>query len=233
MDRHPNAVTDSFDVEGVEAGQTDAPHRIETDRLVLHRVHPEDVTFDRLHALFSDVEDSGDVFELCGWDSHGEESATRAYLDDRVERWGRGAFFEYVLEAEDEYVGTACLEIDDGEGAAEFGLWLCKPHWGRGFSSEATDALVHVAFECLDAPFVVAGCLPDNERSRHAIESFVGRYGGAYVVSPPTVPSRCRGDENEVVEPHHEWTITRKQFDSGENGLSTLIPGVTYDDVSF
>jgi RimJ/RimL family protein N-acetyltransferase len=121
-----------------------------------------------------------------------------------------------------------------------FALWLRKPHWGRGFSGEVTDALVHAAFECLDAPFVVAGCLTANDRSRRAIEAFVRRYAGAYFGSPPIVSSGAAdsvsdaadGDENAVV-PHHEWAITREQYDSGDIGLSTLVPGVAYDALDF
>lgn len=227
MDLHPNATTDSLDVAGVEAGPSRPPHRMTTDELVLERVHPDGIAFDRLHALFGGVEDADGVFELCGWDAHGDATETREFLDERAERWERGEYYEYVLDADGEYVGTACLEVADDD-SCEFGCWLDRPYWGRGFAGEATDALVHAAFACLDAPYVVAGCLPANGRSRRAIEKFVHRYGGAYYGSPPVVSSSA----DEVV-PHHEWAITREQFDSGEAGLSTLVPGVEYEDLAF
>lgn len=232
MDVHPNATTDRLDAHGVDAGDAPAPHRLTTDRLALHRVHPDEVAFDRLHALFADVTDADEVFALCGWDEHDDEAATRTYLDDRAARWERGGYFEYVLESTadgERTVGTACVEVGDDD-ASEFGLWLRKPDWGRGFSGEAADALVHAAFECLDAPFVVAGCLPANDRSRRAIESFVRRYGGAYYGSPPTVSSSAAdGAAENAVVPRHEWAITRDQYETGVGGLSTLVPGVEYD----
>lgn len=246
MEPHPNATTDSLDADGIEAGNAPAPHRIATDRLVLRRAHPEEVEFDRLHALFAEVEDSEEVFEMCGWDLHESEADTRAYLDRKAEAWEQGEAYEYVLErvadgelvdsepANGELVGTAVLEVSE-DGSGEFGFWLRKPYWGRGFCGEGTDALVHVAFECLDAPFVVAGCLESNDRSRRAIEKFVGRYGGAYFGSPPTVPSRYEDleDGEAPVKAHHEWVITRDQFASGEDGLSSFIPGVKYEDIRF
>ena len=232
MDRHPNASTDALDATGAAVGETPAPRRMTTDRLVLRRVHPEAVDFDRFHALFADVTDADEVFERCNWETHGDEAETRAYLDRRGDQWERAAFYEYVLEAPDvgEYVGTACVAPGD-DGDAEFGFWLRKPRWGRGLCGEGTDALVHAAFECLDAPYVVAGCLPANDRSRRAIEKFVRRYGGAYAGSVPTVPSRYEDSDETPVVPHHEWTITREQYATGDRGISTLVPGVEYEEV--
>lgn len=227
MDLHPNAATDSLDVADVAAGDSSLPHRMTTDGLVLERVHPDEIAFDRFHALFGGVADADGVFELCGWDAHDDAAETREFLDDRGERWERGAYYEYVVATDGEYVGTTCLEVAD-DGSGDFGLWLDRPHWGRGFAGEATDALVHAAFECLDAPYVVAGCLPANDRSRRAIEKFVRRYGGAYYGSPPTVPSSADG-----VDRRHEWVLTREQYDAGEAGLSTLVPGVAYEDLAF
>lgn len=232
-DPHPRATTETLRADGAGVGDTPAPHGMATDRLALRRVHPDEVDPERLHALYGDVADAGEVFALCGWDEHGDEAETRAYLDRRGERWERGDFYEYVLEAtgDGEFVGAACLEVVD-DGACEFGLWLRKPYWGRGLAGEGTDALVHAAFRHLDAPFVVAGCLPDNDRSRRAIEKFVGRYGGAYYGSAPTVPSSSDPGRREVVA-HHEWVVTRDQFDAGQTGISCFVPGVEYGDVDF
>jgi len=231
MDPHPNAATETLDVRGVEAGDRPVPRRIATDRLVFRRVHPGAVDVDRLHALFADADP--DLFALTGWDPHADPAETRTYLDRRVEDWESGGRYEFVLASDGEYVGTACLEVAEGDGAGDYGLWLRRDHWGRGFSGEVTDALTHVAFESLAAPYVVVGCLPSNDRSRRAIETFVRRYDGAYVGSPPTVPSRAEGQESPEVVGHHEWVVTREGFDGGDRGLSTLIPGVEYDDLAF
>ena len=133
--------------------------------------------------------------------------------------------------ADSECIGTTCLEVSKDNGSGELGLWLRKPYWGRGFGGEQTDALVHAAFECLDAPYVVASCLPTNRRSRRAIEKFVRRYNGAYYGSPPRVPNRSQ-DSEEVV-PHHEWVIAHDQYASGRDGLSSSVPGVEYNELDF
>lgn len=235
MELHPNAVTDSLAVAGVAAGAARIPRRITTGRLVLQRVHPDDVAAERLHALFATNDDPDDVFDLCGWDEHADVAETRAYLERMGTLWERGERYEYVLEAnaDGEYVGTTCLEVSPDDGACEFALWLRKPRWGRGFCAEGTDALVHVAFEHLEAPFAVAGCRPANGRSRRAIEKFVARYDGAYYGTPPVVSSGGPEGERERTVPHHEWTITRDQYASGERGLSCTVPGVAYEELEF
>lgn len=243
MNVHPNATTDTLDAtDDLEAtgimdsstGPNTAPREIRADRLHFHRVHPEEVEFDRLHALFADAEESDEVFAQCGWDAHESEAETRDYLDERAAEWERGERYEYLLESisDNEYVGTTCLEVGD-DGTGEFGLWLRKPYWGRELGSEVTDALVHVAVECLGAPFVTIGCRSTNDRSRRAIEKFVRRYGGAYYGSAPTVGSESENDDSRSIVAHHEWVVTREQFRSGERGISSFVPGVAYDEVEF
>jgi hypothetical protein len=91
MEPHPNATTDSLDAEGPDAGSAgDAgdrpvPRRVETDRLPLRRLHPDEIEFERLHALFADPTDAEEVFELCAWNVHEDEAETREYLDQQVE----------------------------------------------------------------------------------------------------------------------------------------------------
>lgn len=230
MNLHPNAAIDALDSTGGDAGDAPVPHRMRTDRIRFFRPHA--VEFDRLHALFSEVAEPDAVFDLCGWDRHETEDDTRAYREGRREQWDRGERYEYVLDDDGEFVGTACLDVRE-DGCGEFGLWLRKPHWGRGFSGEATDVLAHVAFERLDAPFVAVGCLAANDRSRRAIESFARRYGGAYYGSVPAVRGGDGAGGTESLTTHHEWLVTRAGFDAGETGLSTQVPGVEYEDIEF
>lgn len=232
MNAHPNAVTSTL--ETTPSPEAEPPRRIETDSLVLHRAHPTEVEFDRLHRLFADLADPEEVFEMCGWDGHENESATRAYLDEKVSAWKQGEKYEYVLEAPSgEYIGTTCLIVDESDSSCELAFWLRKPHWGQGLCGEGVDGLVHAAFESLSAPYVEAGCLPENGRSRRAIEKFVRRYNGAYYGSAPTVPSRSEDAEDHETGRHHEWAITQTQYASGERGVSTFVPGIEYTDIDF
>lgn len=84
-----------------------------------------------------------------------------------------------------------------GEGVAgvdpdefEIGWWLRPSAWGRGFASEAVEAVRTEAFERVRAPSVVARIQPGNQRSRRVAERLgmsyemetTGRFGEALVV---------------------------------------------------
>jgi RimJ/RimL family protein N-acetyltransferase len=216
MDGHPNAATDELHAEGVTDGPTDAPHALRTERFELHRVHPDDVGVERLHALFTAPDDPAGVLAPTSWDPHDDLADTRAYLDGRAADW-RDGDHEYVVVVDGEDAGTVVLEVGS-DGSGEFGAWL-RPA-----------PLVQIAFECLDAPYVTIGCLAHNDQSRRAIEAIVGRFGGSYCGSLPTVPS---GADDGRVEAHHEWSVTRERYAAGERGVSSAVPGVAYGDVAF
>jgi len=49
------------------------------------------------------------------------------------------------------------------------GYWLARPHWGKGYATEAVGAVVAYAFEELHLPFVRAGVFADNPASLHVL----------------------------------------------------------------
>ena len=110
MELHPNISIETLDVDGTEASDSPAPHRIATDRLVLHRVHADGVEFEPLHTLFADVRDATAVFEQCGWERHENEAETRAYLDRQTASWERAE--KYGYDAGDRSLATLVPGIE-------------------------------------------------------------------------------------------------------------------------
>ncbi len=55
--------------------------------------------------------------------------------------------------------------------ADEFGYWLGKSYWGRGYATEAARALVDFAFDRLDAGRLLTklGCLPSGVELRDCL----------------------------------------------------------------
>lgn len=54
-------------------------------------------------------------------------------------------------------------------GAAELGYWIARPHWGRGFATEAGTALVDIA-RTLNFATLEAGHFVDNPASGRVLE---------------------------------------------------------------
>ena len=58
----------------------------------------------------------------------------------------------------------------------EIGVHIRPEHWGRGYASEASHAIIKYGFENLDATGLFAGHNPANEASRRVLEKLGFRY---------------------------------------------------------
>jgi 8-oxo-dGTP diphosphatase len=65
----------------------------------------------------------------------------------------------------DRVVGCIGLEPGEEAGSGEFGYWIAKPLWGRGYATEALQAYVAYAFRDLALERVIAGAMPANSGS--------------------------------------------------------------------
>jgi RimJ/RimL family protein N-acetyltransferase len=67
-------------------------------------------------------------------------------------------------------------------GAIEFGYWIARPHWGKGYATEAGRALVAIARDSLRFGKLTAGHFLDNPASGRVLEKIGFRPTG--VVAP-------------------------------------------------
>ena len=229
---HPNTVIDTLDYQTDMRPESMFPEYIDTDRLALRRIHPDRIDVERLHELFNDLTDPDEVFRLCSWSRHTSLQETRDYVRERIEQWERGEKAEYAVLSHEsgEYIGTAYMRFSERLTNCVFGLWLRKPYWGQGISGERADAFVDIAFNHLGLNYIEVGCLAQNSRSQQAIETYLDRYGGSYIGTAPVDAKRYHNVETDVLM-HHEYALTRGQFEAEETGLTTTIPGVSVDDV--
>jgi len=103
-----------------------------------------------------------------------EEYRTRFDTPDRLER-------TLVIERDGDIIGDLMLAIEDGwsqsevaEQArsvqAELGWCLDPAHAGRGYATEAVEALIRLCFTDLGLRRVTANSFADNERSWRLME---------------------------------------------------------------
>jgi RimJ/RimL family protein N-acetyltransferase len=67
-------------------------------------------------------------------------------------------------------VGAVGLSITRAHRRGELGYWVAVEHWGRGYATEASRAMLGYAFGSLDLSRVVAHCLTRNEGSWRVME---------------------------------------------------------------
>lgn len=67
------------------------------------------------------------------------------------------------------------------DGVVEFGYWLARPHWGRGYATEAGRAILAAARDSLRLTRIEAGHFLDNPASGRVLEKLGFRPTGAIV----------------------------------------------------
>lgn len=174
------------------------PGRIDADRLELRVLSPETVDpFEFYAHTGPHAPHIEAITEHLPWDPNPTVKAALDHLEDCADGFREGDRCSYlVVSRADEpapgsdgddsdrpapgWAGTATLDLDWDRRSCEYGVWLRKPYWGRGYAVEAGGALLAVAFERLDLELVEIKHEDGNDASRSMIESLVDRFGGRY-----------------------------------------------------
>ena len=134
---------------------------LQTERLRLRGLQAGDL--DAYAAMYGDAE----VMRfLEDGRSLGREAAWRS-MAVHVGHWSLRGYGQWALEerATGALVGRAGLWQPEGWPGLEVGWLLGRPHWGRGYATEAGRAAVAHAFTELGAPEVISLIRPDNHAS--------------------------------------------------------------------
>ena len=132
---------------------------------------------DAIHAIYADPE----VMRYVGAGPHATLAETAAALRTYADVLARrGYSFLAVTEREGGAIlGDAGLHPFGGSGPdVELGYTLARDAWGKGYATEAAEALVAHAFTTLGLARVVAQVEPANAASRHVLEKLGMRAEG-------------------------------------------------------
>lgn len=138
--------------------------RLETERLILRPPEARDVP--HFVPLIADW----DVAKNLSSVPHPySEDAAFAFVERAAKKRARGEDYAFAVLAHDDatYIGAAGVHPDRDW---EFGYWIGKPYWGRGYATEASRRLLSFAFEDLAADYVSAGWFHDNPASGRVLE---------------------------------------------------------------
>ena len=139
---------------------------IETARLIIRRFTPADLN--SLAALRADKDVMRYIHTV---------PQTRDVVQKRIENFEvqyveRGFAQWAVDDKESNFLIGWCgfSYLDDKPPIIEIGYGFGKPHWGKGFASEAARACLRYGFENLNFERVAAVALHENSASRHVME---------------------------------------------------------------
>lgn len=150
--------------------------QLETTRL---RLEPfQHAHFDGLRAMENDP-------EIMRYISNGKVKTpeeTRETIERVMQRWQQYGFSWWAIcdKHSNEVVGAACLQhLANQDGAPlEIGWRLNANHHGKGYATEAAQAIVQFAVEQIGANYLVAVADPENQASQKVMQRLGMKHKG-------------------------------------------------------
>ncbi|MEM1349648.1 MAG: GNAT family N-acetyltransferase [Myxococcota bacterium] len=147
------------------------PDTMVTERLTLRRP-----VLDDADAIFTRYAQDPDVTKHLLWKPHESVVDTRAFVATCMRDWDLGiSRFAYVVTlqhgSDDRVIGMAEVTVCDE--VASLGYVLARSHWGKGYATEASRALVHELMEC-DAVRRIEAVTEDNNVASQRVLEKIG-----------------------------------------------------------
>lgn len=141
---------------------------LETERLILRRVTPNDVA-----AVFAYASDP-QVSRYTTWEPHDSPEASRAFVDSLLVHYAAGEVANWVLalKGDDRRVVGTCGFVywNTRHHRAEVAYALARPLWGRGLMTEAIRRVRDFGFDVMGCNRLEARCLSENRASARVME---------------------------------------------------------------
>jgi ribosomal-protein-alanine N-acetyltransferase len=120
-----------------------APERFETQRLVLKRPRSQDA-----EAIFFRYSSDPDVTRFLSWSRHESVEATHAFLRFSDDEWAQWPAGPYLIESREsgQLLGGTGFGFETAWRATT-GYVLAADSWGKGYATEALQAVVGIARE--------------------------------------------------------------------------------------
>ncbi|WP_439271893.1 GNAT family N-acetyltransferase [Pseudochrobactrum sp. HB0163] len=147
-----------------------------TERLVLRPPHEEDI--DALTQLAQNIKIARMLARLPH--PYSRENAVEFMA---LAASGAAGLLVYAITLADSGEFIGCISLHDhkyGPGY-EIGYWLGEPYWGKGYATEATTALIDLAFRELSLEQIHISAQSRNEASRRVIEKCGFRHTGSAI----------------------------------------------------
>ena len=140
------------------------PETFRTSRLILRRITLADA-----EAIFGAYAQDPDVTRYVIWQPHRHLGDTREFLQRCVDRWEAGSEFTWAICLPDgTLIGSFALRVDGHK--ANTGYAVARRQWGKGYATEALQAVVDRALQQPQIYRVWATCDCENPASARVME---------------------------------------------------------------
>jgi len=154
------------------------PPTLETDRLILRKLTPNDA--EAVFAYASDPE----VTRYLIWDTHRSIEDSKAFLKQTINGYESGGdeadWWGIVYKGDHRLVGSCGFESQErsGHARAALGYVLSRAYWSRGLAPEAVRAMIRFGFDGMSLNRIEARCIAENVASARAMEKAGMTYEG-------------------------------------------------------
>ncbi len=136
-----------------------------------------DIFTNRLRLRPFTINDAGQIQEMA---SDSEIAATTLHLphpypEGMAAKWigthqqhlkeGTAVFFAIEIKRESRVIGTVKLMLETEHERGKLGYWIGKPYWGKGYATEAAEAVLRYGFDELKLNRIYANCFGGNPAS--------------------------------------------------------------------
>ena len=174
---------------------------LHTKRLRLRRLTREDIPL-----YFARLGGSEAVTEYMLFDAHTDISQSVASVEKALRRYAEGKCYRFciALAENDELIGVIeALRFDEDESSCSFAYMLGRDFWGKGYGTEALEALFGFLFSVMDIRLVEADHMAEN-----AASGAVMRKAG--MVCNGVEPAKY--EKHGVIHDAVQYTITKEQW---------------------
>ena len=142
-----------------------APKQIHTERLTLRKPRESDAAL-----IYEGYAQDPEVRRFLLFPPPNGVEDSQSFISRCLKVWAKGLAFPYVIErkSDERLMGMVEIRIDRYQG--DIGYVLESKHWGQGYTSEATKALVDWALSQDEIVRVWAICDTENLASARVME---------------------------------------------------------------
>ncbi|WP_299455817.1 GNAT family N-acetyltransferase [uncultured Microscilla sp.] len=95
---------------------------------------------------------------------------TLYFINEYYSKYPGLGMWAVVRKAGDQLMGWVCLKHLDNQDLIEIGYRLIKEHWGQGYATEVSQALVHYGFTEVSLDKIVGIASEDNVKSQYILQ---------------------------------------------------------------
>jgi RimJ/RimL family protein N-acetyltransferase len=171
-----------------------------TPRLLLRR--PQLTDIDAVHKEMTRVWGTLQLWMSWAYDGHETREAVEKFIRAGTNSLSKdGILLGFDRQTGDFVISTGLHAVGDTTDEYETGYWVAQEYLGRGYATEAANAIIRYAFHAQKAKIMRINYFADNDRSRRVIE----KLGFSYVETRKAVHKRC--SDGELLD-SHEYIMT-------------------------